>query len=79
MTILEAIYNGELYPAETVVPNNSKYTEAKKAMTVLLNELQESMSEEQFAKVSKLYDTIFDAEAVESLEQFSMGLQSGCC
>ena len=42
--ILEAIYNGDFYPSETVVPKTEKYRKAMKACEKLMDTLAEKLS-----------------------------------
>ena len=56
--ILEAIYNGELFAAEMVVPKSTEYSDARKAVAELMNELERKLGKEDYAKVKELYDTM---------------------
>ena len=75
--IMEALYNGELYAAEMVVPKSSEYSDARKAVAELMNELEKNLGKEDYAKVSKLYDTMVTAGGIEMREQFKFGLAVG--
>ena len=44
--ILEAIYNGEFYPSEKVVPTSSAYIEALKTCEKLMEQLSRRLSKE---------------------------------
>ena len=41
--ILEAIYNGDFYPGETVVPKSEKYRNALKACEKIMDRLAERL------------------------------------
>ena len=40
--ILEAIFNGNFYPSETVVPKSEKYRNALKACEKIMDQLEEA-------------------------------------
>ena len=42
--ILEAIYSGDFYPSETVVPKSEKYRNALKACEKIMDRLAEKLS-----------------------------------
>ena len=48
--ILEAIFNGEIYPAETVVPKSEKFREAGQAIADTMHSLKERLLYEQEQK-----------------------------
>lgn len=75
--ILEALYNGELYPAETVVPRSSEYSDARKAVTELMKNLEGKLDKDNYATVQELYDTMFTASGIEMMEQFKFGIALG--
>ena len=75
--ILEAIYNGELFAAEMVVPKSTEYSDARKAVAELMNELESKLGKEDYAKVKELYDTMFTAGGIEMMEQFKFGVALG--
>lgn len=75
--ILEAIYNGEMYPAEMVVPKSKEYSDTRKAVAELMNELESKLSKEDYAKVNELHDTIYTANGIEMMEQFKFGVALG--
>ena len=54
--ILEAIFNGEIYPAETVVPKSEKFREAGQAIADIMRYFEQTLSKEDYAKLDKLYD-----------------------
>ncbi len=54
--ILEAIFNGEIYPAETVVPKSEKFREAGQAIADIMRYFEQTLSKEDYAKLDKLND-----------------------
>ena len=49
--ILEAIFNGEIYPAETVVPKSEKFREAGQAIADTMRYFEQTLSKEDYAKL----------------------------
>ena len=51
--ILEAIYRGDFYPSETVVPKSEKYRNALKACEKIMDRLSEKLSKEDYDLVKE--------------------------
>ena len=49
--ILEAMYNGEFYPCETVVPTSPEYRKAIQTCAALMEQLSHRLSKEDYALV----------------------------
>ena len=47
--ILEAMYNGEFYPCETVVPTSPEYHKAIQTCAALMEQLSQRLSKEDYA------------------------------
>ena len=56
--ILEAIFNGEIYPAETVVPKSEKFREAGQAIADTMRYFEQTLSKEDYAKRLKFLKLI---------------------
>ena len=52
--ILEAMYNGEFYPCETVVPTSPGYRKAVIACERLMEQLSQRLSKEDYELVQEL-------------------------
>ena len=52
--ILEAMYNGEFYPCETVVPTSPEYHKAIQTCAALMEQLSHRLSKEDYALVEEL-------------------------
>lgn len=52
--ILEAMYNGEFYPCETVVPTSPEYRKAVQTCAELMEQLSQRLSKEDYALVEEL-------------------------
>ena len=49
--ILEAMYSGEFYPCETVVPTSPEYRKAIQTCAALMEQLSQRLSKEDYALV----------------------------
>ena len=65
--ILEAIYNGEFYPSEKVVPTSPAYIEALKTCEKLMEQLSRRLSKEDYALVEELQTQSSIAQGEEGL------------
>ena len=52
--ILEAMYNGEFYPCETVVPTSTESRKALQTCEALMEQLSQRLSKEDYAMVEEL-------------------------
>ncbi len=77
--ILEAIFNGEIYPAETVVPKSEKFREAGQAIADIMRYFEQTLSKEDYAKLDKLNDNLQTARLCRPRNISSMVLQWAFC
>lgn len=77
--ILEAIFNGEIYPAETVVPKSEKFREAGQAIADIMRYFEQTLSKEDYAKLDKLNDNFADCRLCRPRNISSMVLQWAFC
>ncbi|OUN68202.1 hypothetical protein B5G12_12885 [Faecalibacterium sp. An58] len=75
--ILEAIYNGNFYPSETVVPKSEKYRNALKACEKIMDRLTEKLSKEDYDLVEELQDQASIAQCEENERHFKVGFSAG--
>ena len=75
--ILEAIYSGDFYPSETVVPKSEKYRNALKACEKIMDQLEERLTKEDYDLVEKLMDQSSIAQYEESQCHFKVGFSAG--
>ena len=75
--ILETIYRGELYPAETVVPKSPEYRKANQACDKLMGELAQRLSKEDYAMVKEFHEQQSIAQCEENEEHFKYGFSVG--
>ena len=80
--ILEAMYNREFYPCETVVPTSPEYRRAIQtcaALTcaALMEQLSQRLSKEDYALVEELRAQNAIAQCEESESHFKYGFSAG--
>ena len=74
--ILEAMYNGEFYPCETVVPTSPEYRKAVQTCAALMEQLSHRLSKEDYALVEELRAQNAIAQCEESESHFKYGEES---
>ena len=75
--ILEAMYNGEFYPCETVVPTSPEYHKAIQTCAALMEQLSQRLSKEDYALVEELRAQNAIAQCEESESHFKYGFSAG--
>lgn len=75
--ILEAMYNGEFYPCETVVPTSPEYRKAVIACEKLMEQLSQRLSKEDYELVQELRAQTAIAQCEESESHFKYGFSAG--
>ena len=75
--ILEAMYNGEFYPGETVVPTSPEYRKAIQTCAALMEQLSQRLSKEDYALAEELRAQNAIAQCEESESTSSMAFLRG--
>ena len=75
--ILEAIYNGDFYSSETVVPRSEKYRNALRACEKIMDQLAQRLTKEDYDQVETLLDQSSIAQSEESQSHFKVGFSAG--
>lgn len=75
--ILEAMYNGEFYPCETVIPTSPEYRKAVIACEKLMEQLSQRLSKEDYELVQELRAQTAIAQCEESESHFKYGFSAG--
>jgi hypothetical protein len=75
--LLDAIYSGEIYPAETVVCKSKAYQEAKKAADEAVDYFEKILSKEDYERLDALLDNLALARSEENGEHFKYGFALG--
>ncbi|MEY8311415.1 DUF6809 family protein [Oscillospiraceae bacterium 42-9] len=55
-SVISKLYNGEIFPAETVVPTDSGYRSSVNKVGQEINGLQEVLTREQYKKLENVFD-----------------------
>ena len=74
--ILEAIYNGDFYPSETVVPRSEKYRNALRACEKIMDPLAQRLTKEDYDLVETLLDQSSIAQCEENECHFKVGFSA---
>ena len=75
--ILEDLWSGRFYPAETVVPMDPKYREINREISENIERLKTQLTPEQFAQVEQLLEQMALSHSMELESQFCFGLAAG--
>ena len=75
--IFEAMYNGEFYPCETVVPASPEYRKTIQTCVALMEQLSQRLSKEDYALVEELWAQNAIAQCEESESHFKYGFSAG--
>ena len=75
--ILEDLWSGRFYPAETVVPMAPAYREVNRAISEKMEHLQAQLTREQFALVEQVLEQMALAHSMELESQFCFGFAAG--
>lgn len=75
--ILEAMFNGRFYPAETVTPTNSEYWAANQQVSQIMEQLSSRLSAENFSLLTQLREQLSIVQMLEMESHFKYGFASG--
>ena len=75
--ILEALYNGELYPAENIVPKTDKFRQASAEVSRVMTYFEGKLNKEDYVLLEKLCDSYADECCETSEIQFKYGFTMG--
>ena len=75
--ILEDLWSGRFYPAETVVPTTPEYREVNREISKKMECLQAQLPREQFTLVEQLLEQTALAHSMELESQFCFGFAAG--
>ena len=65
--IMEAIFGGDMYPLENIVPQQDGYKAEVKAIAGLMDELANKFSKADFSKVEELHQRLFSSMKAPSI------------
>lgn len=75
--ILEEIYNGQIYPAENVVPRSERYRKASSEISRIMTCFEEKLNKEDYALLETLCDSYADETSETGEEHFKYGFAMG--
>ena len=75
--ILEDLWSGRFYPAETVVPTTPKYREVNREISENIERLKAQLTREQFVQVERLLEQMALSLSMELESQFCFGFAAG--
>ena len=75
--ILEDLWSGRFYPAETVVPTDPKYREINREISENIERLKAQLTREQFTLVEQILEQIALSHSMELESQFCFGFAAG--
>ena len=75
--ILEDLWSGRFYPAETVVPTDPKYREVNREISESIERLKAQLTSEQFTQVGQLLEQMALSHSMELESQFCFGFAAG--
>lgn len=75
--ILEDLWSGRFYPAETVVPTTPEYREVNREISEKMERLQAQLPQEQFTLVEQVLEQTALAHSMELESQFCFGFAAG--
>ena len=75
--ILDALYEGQVYPAETVIPQCKEFREAERQISNLLNLLEQRLEKDDCDRLENLKELFFDNHRLDCKENFKQGFAMG--
>lgn len=76
-TILQQLYGGEIYPAETINPKDPEYRAACRQIGEEKEHFMNTLTPEEKERFERLYTLYEDKACVYSYENFLYGFQLG--
>ncbi len=76
-TILEELYEGNIYPAELIVPKDPEYRQLNKRISDMLATWKEKLSEADYNQLEALLNLNAESFSMEASESFMYGFKLG--
>ena len=76
-SVISKLYNGEIFPAETVVPTDSGYRSRVNKVGQEINGLQEVLTREQYKKLENVMDMNAEIVNMENKAIYAEGIRFG--
>jgi hypothetical protein len=76
-TILEELYDGQIFPDELIVPKNPAYRQLNKEISALKETWQKKLSETDYQSLESLLQLYCQSDALEAAASFVFGFKLG--
>lgn len=76
-TILEELYDGNIYPDELIVPKDPEYPPLREKMSGVLEMWKKKLSEEDYSQFESLLDLRSEMSSMEASASFVYGFKLG--
>ena len=76
-TILEELYDGNIYPDELIISKNPEYKLLNKRISEMLSMWKKKLSEDDYNQLEKLLDVCSQSSSLEISESFLYGFRLG--
>ncbi|MCD7835050.1 MAG: hypothetical protein LUH00_13870 [Lachnospiraceae bacterium] len=77
MSIMDALFDGRIYPGEQVLSKDSKYAKTDREMDLLMSKLEDRLSKEDYDLVEEMCDLLSVSQDIQNKEFFRYGLSMG--
>ncbi|MCD7818302.1 MAG: hypothetical protein LUH07_04535 [Lachnospiraceae bacterium] len=77
MSIIDSLFDGEIYPGEQIVSGDPEYVKTNREMDALMRKLEEKLSKEEYDMVEKVCDLLSVSQDIQNKEFFRYGLSMG--
>ena len=75
--VLEALFNGEIYASENIMPKSEKFRQATAHISEIMTYFEGKLSKEDYALLEKLCDSQADEGNMTNEVQFKYGFTLG--
>lgn len=76
-TVLEELYNGNMYPAELIISKNPEYRPLNKKISDMLAAWKNKLPEDDYIQLENLLDLRIQLSLMETSESFLYGFRLG--
>lgn len=77
MSIMDALFDGKIYPGEQVLTKDPKYAKNDAEMELLMSKLEKRLSKEDYDLVEEMCDLLSVSQDIQNKEFFRYGLSMG--
>ncbi len=77
MSIMDAIFDGKVYPGEQVVSTDPEYAQTNREIDALMKKLEEKLGREEYDMVEEVCDLLAVSQDIQNKAVFRYGLSLG--